>query len=1082
MEITTMKKFLLLFTMSLLIVGLMATAVPRVPQRYTGPQNPTWTPTREVFYTENFESGATGWTHYDGAVVPNNWHVSTYGAPQGDVWWMGDEGGNGGYYDHEYLVLDTPVIAIATGSSTLTFKMRHGLEAPGTSGDYDGWDSFNIRVSTNSGVTYTVIPTAVVTPAYDFANSYAFGSEFGEGLGIPGWGGHRDTWTAVTADLSGFLTGGAANVKIRFAFAADPAQSTGDDPSLYGVMVDDIALASYSNNGVLDAMTFASLVPTAGDFWHLATDASAPSPTHIMSSMNGSGTYVPFMLNYLVSPEITLPADATQIVADFQLKGSYADGGVFPDVDYFGWEIFHDGSWYYMSNPYADTTLSNYVFSGGPDIWASMVNSYAGVDGDISLLAGQTVKFAWYFQSNANTPIGTPLQIDNFQIFSVTDAPAPPNLVYPLNGQTGLPYTGFDLDWSASSLGATPESYNLYMDQTEANLEIATFAPAYTEEEILISYYNPVDSLLTLSAGQTWYWRVGAYVAGQEEALSSIFRFDIVAASLVITTFPWNEGFEGGVVPPTGWTRTNVDNDVPNTSYTPDTGKTWIVNTTAAYCHSGTKSAVHPYSTAVADPGQNGWLVTPPVEIPATGVAAISFWNYNRYGGEVYNGLMINTDPSPTDPYWVELWTQDEIAGHWSQETVNLQAYAGNVVYFAFKYTGYDANNWYVDDVNVSVYTGDVLAPILSGHLPVLNTPREDLTWPVTVNVVDDAVFNNPITAVNLYWSLNGGSTWSAAIPMTLTTGTTYAGTLPAQALGSTVTYKFEAFDNVPNMASATYSYQVFDPTWIWYDTGGTGYTGFPTYNWGPAVWYENPFYGTDTAVKLLSVDGSLYNNTAGNGPTTATLHIYGEDFEGNLTDLMTPITVTFNHTAYHTFDLSAYNIQISSPWFWISYENLGTNRYFLYDATYDYTSPLFLMIGGDLYTSTSPGEWCIGAQVQTGELALYEAPVVTIALNGSGQPVVTWAGVDGALSYDVYGCNDPYALFPDDWTVLANNTIGTSYTYTGPDPMQFFKVVASPFVGGGRNMTLQPAMATKAPKITDLPKGIKMEFNPIKH
>jgi hypothetical protein len=70
-----------------------------------------------------------------------------------------------------------------------------------------------------------------------------------------------------------------------------------------------------------------------------------------MSSMNASGTYVPYMLNYLESPDIVLPADATQIVADFQLKGSFTDSGTFPDVDYFGWEVYHGGQWHYMSNP-----------------------------------------------------------------------------------------------------------------------------------------------------------------------------------------------------------------------------------------------------------------------------------------------------------------------------------------------------------------------------------------------------------------------------------------------------------------------------------------------------------------------------------------------------------------------------------------------------------------------------------------------------------------------------------------------------------------------------------------------------------
>ncbi len=86
-------------------------------------------------YSEDFESGATGWTHYDGSVSPNNWHIYNFGGTQRDVWWMGDpalaQGTNiGGYYNHQYLVLDTPARTLTATNATLTFKMRHNVEDP----------------------------------------------------------------------------------------------------------------------------------------------------------------------------------------------------------------------------------------------------------------------------------------------------------------------------------------------------------------------------------------------------------------------------------------------------------------------------------------------------------------------------------------------------------------------------------------------------------------------------------------------------------------------------------------------------------------------------------------------------------------------------------------------------------------------------------------------------------------------------------------------------------------------------------------------------------------------------------------
>ncbi|MEN6445494.1 MAG: choice-of-anchor J domain-containing protein [Candidatus Cloacimonas sp.] len=1052
-----MKKFVFLLAMVFAISALMAGISRTIAVADEVNINAAKNASRQIFYTEDFESGATGWTHYDGAVSPNMWHIYNAGGTQGNVWWMGDENGNGGYHNHQYLVLDTPVIPISTGNSTLTFKMKHGLEPPGASGGYDGWDSFNIRISTNSGITYTVIPdtTAIVSPVYDFNNSYAFGSEHGEGMGVSGWGGVRD-WTTVTVNLSSYLVSGSASVKIRFAFASDPAYCTDDEPALFGVMVDDIALAGYTNTGEEDNMTYSSLVPTAGDFWHIATDANAPSPTHIMSSMNNAGTYVPNMMNYVESPDITLPTGATQIIADFQLKGSYDDAGVFPDVDYFGWEVYHNGAWYYMSNPYADPNGSNYVFSSAPETWASMILSYTGVTGDITNFSGSTVRFRWYFQSNDNTPIGTPLQIDNFQIFSVTAAPAAPNLVYPANGQQNLPFTGFDLDWAANSQGALPESYNVYMDTELENLELSSFNPTYAAEGITVSYYNPVaNNLVTFSPSETWYWRVGAYVEGQEEALSEIFTFHIIASA--INTFPWTENFEHSGAMPTGWTIGNVDNDAT----------TWaIYGPTTTYSHSPSYSVRHNFSAETADPGQNGWLITPAIQLPSTGAGALTFWSRNPYAPyTVYNGVLVNTDPSPTNPNWVEIWAQDDLTTTaWAQKTVNLSDYAGNIIYIAFKYTGYDANAWYIDDVTVNFYTDDVLPPVFSNHLPIINTLRDDLPFPVTINVVDDAIFNNPIMGVNLYYSTNSGTTWSAPIAMTPpTTGNTYTGEIPAVfSVGDEVTYKFETWDDHNNYATKQFSFEINDPVWIYYDmTGPTSYNGSTSIVWGPMVYYENPLYGTFQTLQLLSVSGITYT------ATNATLYIYGEDSEGNISVLYGPSTINFpTARTWTTFDLSAYGIQIDTPYFWIAFGNMTSCSYYALDQTYDYTPYAYIMNQGTpfYYFTGLTGEWCIDAYVQSGELLIPETAANISAVTGN--PVISWNALSPAASYDVYGSNDPYAEFPTNWVLLADNITTTSFEYTGTEAKKFFKVVASTNLTGSKGRSV-PQGSLKASKVS---------------
>jgi hypothetical protein len=406
-----------------------------------------------VAYSEDFESGATGWTHVDGAVSPSEWHIYNEGATQGNVWWMGDpslaSGTNiGGYHDHQYLVLDTPQILVPTATPTLTFKVKYNVEATaGATAPYTGWDACNVRISTNNGATWTPISG---TPAYNMTSSYAFGFEHGEGANIPGWGGSSNGWQNATFNLTTYA---GQNVKIRFAFASDPAYSTADAPAMFGMMVDDIALGSYTNNGVNDGqMTWASMVPLGGDLWHLAVVADAPSPTHAYVCQNAQMSYNPNMMNYLYSPQITLP-ESGDIRCDFMFKANMTDANAFPENDYFGWEISPDGViWYAMSNPYGSSTGSNYVYpppTTNPTSWYSMTE-YFSLDGYISDYAGETVQFRWYLKSDADTPNGVGFMVDDFKIYNDIFLAEPSNLIASVNG------ADVTLNWSPPGGGGQP--------------------------------------------------------------------------------------------------------------------------------------------------------------------------------------------------------------------------------------------------------------------------------------------------------------------------------------------------------------------------------------------------------------------------------------------------------------------------------------------------------------------------------------------------------------------------------------------------------------------------------------------------
>ncbi|GAB1366918.1 hypothetical protein MASR1M36_17890 [Candidatus Cloacimonadaceae bacterium] len=643
--------------------------------------------------------------------------------------------------------------------------------------------------------------------------------------------------------------------------------------------------------------------------------------------------------------------------------------------------------------------------------------------------------------------------------------PEPVTLVSPANGATGMPIEGFNLTWTPAITGGTPTVYGVYLSQDPEDMYNGTYFETTATSLNPATYAEGPGDPIVFNFLDRYYWTVEAVNDEGSAVAEPPFSFQIEDAPQIITTFPWTENFDAALTAPADWTVSDVDGG----------GTNWVGST--AYAHSTPNAFVHNFSTAVDEPGQDGWLITPAVQVPA-GNYYLSWWNYNVWPTYmVYNGVKVNTTNDPAAAGWTELWSQDTAASAWSQAVVSISAYAGQTVYFAFNYQGYDGDNWYIDDVSVYELTVDTFGPIIS-HLPVLNTPREDLPNYVVADIADDPTWNNPIGGANMYYSIDGGTNWSAPVAMTLDTAPTYYAQIPAQPLGTTVDYYIEAWDSLDNLTtSATFSYGVADPTWIWYDTGTGSYTWFGAGQaFSPIVLFDNPFYGTGNAVQVNAVDGMAYDVNASTS-VSATLHVYSWDGVGGIADFVDvsgPIAVVLDHTTYETFDLSTYNIQIDTPYFVVSYD-LPTGAAFLYDGTYDYGTS-FANIGGTLYSMSNPGAWSIGANVQTGLSLALDTPVVTIA-DVAGAPTISWAAVTGANNYVVYGSDDPYAA--DPWT-LVGTTTDLSYSYTGTEGMKFFKVVADSAAPTRNGVTLNKknirslqanAQSLRTPKVLNIQK-----------
>jgi hypothetical protein len=385
----------------------------------------------EIIYFEDWESGDfAGWTPVDLTATPSTWHRDDYNAFGGTglSWWVGDStvGPNGGYLDHWYMVLDSPPITLGA-TSTLQYYQRRSSEppTPPLEPGYDGWDGENLRISVDNGATWTVIPANVIVPTYTAASLYSFGVEHGEGPNIPGWDSTNATWTQVRVNLTQWAN---QTVKIRWAFASDPAYSTPQNPSMFGWMVDAFRVYNGANDTIFtsdanadDGFTHQSLVGAAGNLWRVATDNTSPNGPHVIVCNNSNNNhYNPGMITEFISPYVDCSDLQNGILmVDFQLTGSLPTCDLFPDCDYWGFQVSTDSgqSWCYGSNPNCDPAppAFNYVYVDAPAEWASFNASYS-IPLDFSSLIGNVLLFKFTFETNDDANVDVGPKFDGFQV------------------------------------------------------------------------------------------------------------------------------------------------------------------------------------------------------------------------------------------------------------------------------------------------------------------------------------------------------------------------------------------------------------------------------------------------------------------------------------------------------------------------------------------------------------------------------------------------------------------------------------------------------------------------------------------
>jgi len=221
-------------------------------------------------------------------------------------------------------------------------------------------------------------------------------------------------------------------------------------------------------------------------------------------------------------------------------------------------------------------------------------------------------------------------------------------------------------------------------------------------------------SSFTISAGATQDVTFTADVTAQETDVwtyaSVVFETSGTHAGLVTPLL--GESFTSSTFPPADWGVYNYD---------AQTSAIWVRDTTQSF--SAPASAKHSYSCSA---NQEGWLVTSQVAVPASGSTLLTFRQRGNYATDTeYHGILVSTGSmDPASGNFVEVGqpiNPPEDAWSTSPVSIDLSAYAGQSIYIAFKYMGYCADEWWIDDVQVINYgAGPEISDV---HIPLAVLP-----------------------------------------------------------------------------------------------------------------------------------------------------------------------------------------------------------------------------------------------------------------------------------------------------------------------------------------------------------------------
>ena len=232
-------------------------------------------------FSEDFESGAPGWTHEAGVGWGDQWHLSTEQMHAGANAYKCGDTGTGVYANSLDARLISPVIADIPDEARLYFWIQLEGEVSGYYAD-SAYDGGIFEISADGG------PFAQVTPTTGYPETFRWESGGGSPatgpmLGYPCWA-TKPTWDEIVVDL---LPYAGQDIQLRYRFGSDAG---GGNEGWY---VDDILITAIGGVPVTEVIGLVLIVD--GTDLKLSWDADANYGYRVYSDVDPMGSFGTFV-------------------------------------------------------------------------------------------------------------------------------------------------------------------------------------------------------------------------------------------------------------------------------------------------------------------------------------------------------------------------------------------------------------------------------------------------------------------------------------------------------------------------------------------------------------------------------------------------------------------------------------------------------------------------------------------------------------------------------------------------------------------------------------------------------------------